>query len=705
MKAPRALAILLVCAAYYVGARIGFAFSFPPMPTSVFWLPNSIMFAVLLLVPVRSWWMYIAAVVPAHVAVQVQNDVPIAAMLLLFVTNVGDGALGALGVRRFSRGEPRFDSLRNTLVFVIFSVAAPFLVSFLDAAVVVFTDWGNDYWPIWHTRFRSNALTNLIWVPAIVVLCTRGLAWIKACSARRCPEAALLALAVYLVGAFEFGSPGDVSSSMVALLYLPLPLFLWAAARFGTGGISACLLGFAWLVTFNAVHGRGPFAAYSPNENVLAIQAFLTLLSVPFLLLAALIEDQRRTQLALREGHLLLEQRVAERTRALQTLLEISKTVASTLELTPLLNVVLERLQMVVQYSSAALLIQDDEELVILGYRGPLAAEQVSGRRVASAEACDWLSSQRNGPVIVQDVRDDSTITKEFHDTTPRDLKFLFSQSRSILVVPLKTRERTIGVLLIDASEPGQYTAHDAELAWLFANQAAVAIENAQLYDQARELAAFEERQRLARDLHDSVTQTLHAMDRVTERLPRVWEDDPAEGRRGLDSLRGMTRIAFAELRTLLLELRPVELLEGDLGDQLGELTKGLGARLAVPLHVEVERSVKLPPEVHVAFYRIAQEALTNIVKHAEASNIGVTLRRTEHGAMLRVSDDGIGFDSAKVLPDKLGVKSMSERAAAIGAVLRFDSRLGEGLTVMLDWHQASAQQSGRNKRMPLTSN
>ena len=797
--------------AYYSGAQIGFALTLGSIPTSIFWLPNSLVFAALLLLPPRRWPLYVAAVLPAHVAVQVQNEVPSLAMLLLFVTNVADGALGAAIVRRYSRGEPRFDSFRNVGIFVVGAITAPLLISFLDAGVAVATGWAGDYWRVWHTRFRSNALTNLIWVPALVIACTRGLEWAKTCSRRCYVEASLLVLALLVVGNFVFGAGRAEASNITGLLLSPLPLFLWASARFGIGGVSAALLGFALLVIVNAVRGRGPFATYSPDANVLALQVFLTLLAMPLLLLAALLEDQRRAEDALREreaqyrsifesagngvlitdlehgvvaanpaffqltgygpeqlqgfhprsffhvddlkplddylaraaagevvavsvmcvrrdGGLsqfelqgrrfnyagqphvqsvirdvtererafqLLEQRVVERTRALSTLLQISKTVASTLELKPLLDIVLEQLQAIVRYSGATIAIEDDAELVIAGHRGP-SSQEVIRLRVPMVELADWPVLERNSPLIVEDLQGDGTSSQAFRSTAPKQLGPLFHHARSCLIVPLKARDRSIGLLLIQHEEPGKYALHDAELAWALASQAAVAIENAQLYDQARELAAFEERQRLARDLHDSVTQTLHAIVMASERVTSLWERDPAEGRRALTHVRGMAQIAFAELRTLLVELRPIELVEGDLGDLLSQLAEAVRSRLSIPIKVVLNGSVRLPPDVQVAHYRIAQEALSNVTKHAAAArSVELTLTCSENEVKLRIRDDGPGFAHTDPVAGHLGLGIMRERAQSIGADLRLVSTPGRGTTVSLHWTPPQSTRDG----------
>jgi two-component system nitrate/nitrite sensor histidine kinase NarX len=228
-----------------------------------------------------------------------------------------------------------------------------------------------------------------------------------------------------------------------------------------------------------------------------------------------------------------------------------------------------------------------------------------------------------------------------------------------------------------------------------FANQAAMALENARLYEQAQELAAIQERQRLARDLHDAVSQTLFSASLSADVLPRLWERQPEAGRQCLEELRQLNRGALAEMRTLLLELRPTALTETALGDLLGQLAEAFTSRTRVPVTLSVEGQAPLPPEVQVALYRIAQETLNNVTKHAEASQATLSLRyltpypsptrggaRGGVGEVLRVElcidDDGRGFDPRDIPPQRLGVGIMRERAAAIGATLNIESQVGQ---------------------------
>ncbi len=224
-----------------------------------------------------------------------------------------------------------------------------------------------------------------------------------------------------------------------------------------------------------------------------------------------------------------------------------------------------------------------------------------------------------------------------------------------------------------------------AEQAMTSAREAA---EVTRLEEQLRlqEAAAIAERNRLARELHDAVTQTLFSVSIMAEALPRVWDRDPEEGRRRLDELRQLTRGALAEMRALLLELRPGALGEKPLGDLLRHLAEAMTSRTRVPVTINTGGSGEPPLPVKIAFYRIAQEAFNNIAKHAAATEVAVDLRCASDGIMLSIVDNGVGFDTSGVLPDQLGVAIMRERAEGIGAQLTIDSQPGHGTRVGLAW-------------------
>jgi signal transduction histidine kinase len=217
-----------------------------------------------------------------------------------------------------------------------------------------------------------------------------------------------------------------------------------------------------------------------------------------------------------------------------------------------------------------------------------------------------------------------------------------------------------------------------------------------QLLAQAQEQAVTAERSRLARDLHDAVTQTVYAASLVAEALPRVWQRSPTEGERNLAKLRQLVRGALAELRTMLFELRPAALEEARLGVLLQQLGDALTGRTQTPVEVSVEGEEELPTEVKITLYRIAQETFNNIAKHAEATQVRVTLRSDPGRVLLVVQDDGRGFDPASLPAERMGLRIMRERAEGVGAELTLESEPGEGTQVQVVWSVDPTQNVGQ---------
>ena len=206
---------------------------------------------------------------------------------------------------------------------------------------------------------------------------------------------------------------------------------------------------------------------------------------------------------------------------------------------------------------------------------------------------------------------------------------------------------------------------------------------------QLERAAAAAERERLARDLHDAVTQTLFSISAIAEVLPEVWEQDLAKARRGLGDLRDQTQGALAEMRTLLLAWRPEAWEDRDLGDSIHQLGDATAARTRMPVTTTIAGECHPPADVKLALYRIAQEALNNVVKHAGARRAIVRLECAAEGITLSISDDGRGFDPDGGTSHGLGLGIMRERAQAIDAALSVASERGHGTQITVTWQEA----------------
>ncbi len=379
----------------------------------------------------------------------------------------------------------------------------------------------------------------------------------------------------------------------------------------------------------------------------------------------------------------LLEQRVEERTRELSSLLEISHTVASTLQLKPLVGLILDQLKTVVDSTGASILTLEGDELVILDSRSPTPEEQLMQLR---------LSPQRLGPIwkaitsgesmLLPDVRDDSPLAQSLRVGMGELMDTTFRYVRACLFVPLTLKDKVIGMLVLTASEPDAFTPHHMTLALAIANQAAIAIENARLYAQAQELAALEERQKLARELHDSVSQALYGIALGVHTARTLLDRDPGLVAKPLDYILTLAEAGLAEMRALIFELRPESLETEGLVSALMKQAAALQARHDVPVETDLCDEPDLPLKVKQELYRVAQEALHNTIKHARASQVNVRLLRTAEVIILEIRDNGRGFDPLGSFPGHLGLLSMQERVRNLAGVLSIESTPGQGTTI-----------------------
>jgi two-component system sensor histidine kinase UhpB len=300
----------LLGAAYYLGAQVGFALQSPNAPQSVLWLPNSILLGTLLIVPYRRWPLYLAAAFPAQMVMAWQTGAPAGTLALLFMTNCADAALGAFLVRRAAgaSGSFRFDGLRSTTIFVLFATLATLMLSFADAGISVATGWAGNFEAAFFTRVRSNTLTHLIVVPALVGIV--AVEW-QGVDRKRLGEGILLAALLILTCGTGFARPAG-SQMFPALFYAPLPLLLWAAARFGPEGVGGGTLVIALIASWTVLHGVGPFTSRSPLEGVVSLQLFLLAATIPLLFLAAGIRERNTGARTLRENEVALRQSYAQ---------------------------------------------------------------------------------------------------------------------------------------------------------------------------------------------------------------------------------------------------------------------------------------------------------------------------------------------------------------------------------------------------------
>src|SRR3954449_5202266 len=253
---------------------------------------------------------------------------------------------------------------------------------------------------------------------------------------------------------------------------------------------------------------------------------------------------------------------------------------------------------------------------------------------------------------------------------------------RSFLGVPIVARGEVIGALyLTEKADADEFSAADQRLIELLAAHAAIAIENARLHERSRELSIVEERNRLARELHDAVTQRLFGVALAAESASTLLERDRAAAAAELRRVSELARGAMEELRAVVFELRPASLESEGLGTVLRKHVEVLRRVSGQRIDLRIGELPRLPAASAAQVLRIAQEALGNAVRHAAARHVKVRL----DAAGLTVADDGRGFEPGAVRGKRLGLTSMAERATELGGTLRVTSAPGQGTTVRLE--------------------
>lgn len=398
----------------------------------------------------------------------------------------------------------------------------------------------------------------------------------------------------------------------------------------------------------------------------------------------------------------ILEREIAERKRAeeelerrnllLTTLLDVSNLVSSTLEPKRLLEAILDHLKKIMDYNGAKVFAVQGDFIRLFAHKGNMVlSEDEDYKAPIDATPLGVHVVRKGKPVVIADIHGEEPMAVSFRKDMPHYYQTDFKFVKSWMGLPMIVKDKIVGVLTLTHDVAGYYNSRHIDLGMAFANQAALEFENVRLIEQAEEIAVNAERSRIARDLHDAVTQTLFSASLIAEVLPKIWNRNPDDGKIRLEELRQLTRGALAEMRTLLFELRPATLVEAALEDLLRQLAEAVTGRARIQVELKAEGHIKLPPEVKITFYRIAQEALNNISKHSGAANAQLNLSHKgtetqEVAVSLKICDNGNGFNPESITGDHLGLKIMKERAEAIGAKLSVETCVGKGTSITIDY-------------------
>lgn len=381
------------------------------------------------------------------------------------------------------------------------------------------------------------------------------------------------------------------------------------------------------------------------------------------------IEDQKRTQVLEHEERALTE-----------ALRDTLATMSSTFDLDKILDHILDTVKRVTPYDGANVLLVESDLVRVARQKGygetdsdhTWLNQRIPLTKLATLQQLIDLGK----PVAIPD-----TVGSPLWIGFP-GLDWVSSN----VTAPIRSNGRVLGFLSLDSATPGYFTQAHAERLQSFADQAAIAIQNARLLARAKRAAVIAERNRIASELHDTISQTLWSMSLISERLPSIWENDRQEGRKGLVTLHQLAQNALSEMRSLLLELHPATLTDEKLGDLIRQAAGIIANRTGLDITVRIEGEDPIPPDVQFALYRVVQEALNNVALHASARHVLIHFDSTAGQISLSVQDDGHGFDPSDIGPGRLGLSIMADRIQNIGGTLETISSKETGTLIRVGW-------------------
>jgi len=356
-----------------------------------------------------------------------------------------------------------------------------------------------------------------------------------------------------------------------------------------------------------------------------------------------------------------------------EALRDTAAAVAESLDLDEVLTQVLLGVDRMIKHHLTAVVLTDDDGAHTLAQTHQSNPDQIMS-------CCD-VGAQVGHLEFIQDLRTSETpvIRNDIRSGT------LSEETRSAMGSPITVSDTRIGYLVVESTSPGYFDESRIERLTAVADLAAAAISNAQLFSAEAELAALEERQRLARELHDAVSQTLWTANLVSDSIKASGPAEVTE--RKVERLQKLTKGALAEMRSLLLELRPASLAESQFTELLGQLIDALQSRKSINASVHAPAATDqlepIPLAKH-ALYRIAQESLNNVGRHSGATEVNIDVTATDADLVLTIHDNGSGFSVEEIKPDRLGLSIMKERADAVGAGFEVTSSADSGTTVLV---------------------
>lgn len=637
---------LLLAVLYYLMVVVAMRLRLSTSTLALLWPSNALLVATLVLSRRRHWWLYLIAVIPAHIAGLRPYHVDAFWIAYQVLSNSALAVACALILEKFKPEVFYFANLKEVLVFLSVSIVVTGAVALIMIYPIVRLvplktllahGWSKDFGAIFAARWITNIASLIAFVPTILVCATNGGAWRRDLLSRRAAEVVFLEVALIAITVLVYGHVlirGDIQP---AIYLIPLPLLLWAAVRFGPTGASLSLTAFVCVSSWCAYLGEGPFLRSITVDRVTVLQMGWMMVCVPVLCLAAVVEEHKVATQSSVEN----EEKFRYLFNEAPIGIAIGNLSGTILFVNPALCSMLGYAeQEITGRNRSEFLIRDDEKEEALQFRamqtGTIKNYQheaqilrKDGSRMWGRLSVSMMTSSEENKLVLVTIEDVTEKRAALEDLkrTHKDLQQLTPQ-------------------LISAQE--------------------------------------EERRRISRELHDDVGQRLALlrieMDILGQKLARqrAEQSDQAEFKRLLGELDEL--VVDVHNMSHRLHSSKLELL--GLHEALAEICRQFATQKHLAIDVKAgPMRQRLPQDVSLCFYRVAQEALTNAVKHSNSSRVEVSLTYTAGVLRMRIKDFGIGFDTT-VRGAGLGLVTMQERLRMIGGIARFHSVPGQGTEV-----------------------
>ncbi|HEX5084704.1 MAG TPA: MASE1 domain-containing protein [Blastocatellia bacterium] len=631
------LNLLLFSTAFYLAYIYGMLF--PQAKSAPFWAPDAVLLCALLLTARRNWWLYLLAPIPIRFLVAVPPDMPAWFLPAVYINDSLKAIISAALLRRLNHGSLQLKGMQELAKFFAVAVlGVPILSAFAGAATRFAI--GDDFWSAWQRWFLGNALANLLLTPMILYWIKGGFSALRSAGVKRWIEGSLLLMGLILVGLRAFNDAGSQGHSPV-LIYLPFPLLLYTAVRFGPRGISSALSLITVFAIWSAELGRGPFFAQAPGGAVLTLQLFLCVISLPLFCLSVLLQERQRVGKALRESEARYRSVVESQTELICRYLPDTTLTFVNDAYCRHFGKTWEDL---IGMKFLELIPEDSRD----GVRGQVES-LIQRPRTESNEHEVLLPDGRIGwqQWIDHAIRDAGGKIVEFQ-AVGRDI----------------TERKRAEQSLRESDE-------------------ALRKSYARIEDLAGRLIAAQEDERryIARELHDDLNQQVAALAIGISRIKRQFPGIDSGVREQLARLREKTEQLSERIRQLSHELHSSVLQHVGLPAALNSYCAEFSERQGIAVALDIQDGLgALPSDVALCLYRVTQESLRNIARHSGARSAIVALTGVNDAIELRVADQGVGFDPGQAREFRgLGLVSMEERVKLLRGSFVLTTRPGAG--------------------------